>query len=112
MLCHVVLLQIPGASMLASSCHELSCDDLCLSHTEISTCDAVSNSSKAAHVCLVVVCAHQALSLCTSQHTVVCLTAKRPLNSALELDLDFERQIRPPPQPTEEATASLEDLIK
>ncbi|KAL3156038.1 hypothetical protein ABBQ32_013026 [Trebouxia sp. C0010 RCD-2024] len=38
--------------------------------------------------------------------------AKRPLNSALELDLDFERQIRPPPQPTEEATASLEDLIK
>lgn len=38
--------------------------------------------------------------------------ARRPLNSALELDLDFERQIRPPPQPTEEATASLEDLIK
>ncbi|KAL3145791.1 hypothetical protein ABBQ38_015168 [Trebouxia sp. C0009 RCD-2024] len=38
--------------------------------------------------------------------------AKRPLNSALELDLDFERQIRPPPQPTEEATASLEDLIR
>ncbi|DBA80599.1 TPA: hypothetical protein ACH3X1_007858 [Trebouxia sp. C0004] len=38
--------------------------------------------------------------------------ARRPLNSALELDLDFERQIRPPPQATEEATASLEDLIK
>ncbi|KAL0024355.1 hypothetical protein WJX79_002946 [Trebouxia sp. C0005] len=38
--------------------------------------------------------------------------ARRPLNSALELDLDFERQIRAPPQATEEATASLEDLIK
>ena len=41
-----------------------------------------------------------------------CAAARRPLNSALELDLDFERQIRPPPQATEEATASLEDLIK
>lgn len=36
----------------------------------------------------------------------------RPLNSALEIDLDFERAVRPPPQPTEEATASLEDLIR
>ena len=36
----------------------------------------------------------------------------RPLNSALELDLDFERTLKPPPQPTEEATASLEDLIR
>ena len=42
----------------------------------------------------------------------MCAAARRPLNSALELDLDFERQVRPPPQPTEEATASLEDLIK
>ena len=36
----------------------------------------------------------------------------RPLNSALEVDLDFERAVRPPPQPTEEVTASIEDLIK
>lgn len=36
----------------------------------------------------------------------------RPLNSALEVDLDFERAVRPPPQPTEEVTASLEDLIR
>ena len=28
------------------------------------------------------------------------------------MDLDFERAVRPPPQPTEEATASLEDLIR
>jgi len=36
----------------------------------------------------------------------------RPLNSALEVDLDFERAARPPPAPTEAATASLEDLIR
>ena len=36
----------------------------------------------------------------------------RPLNSALEVDLDFERAVRPPPQPTEEVTVSIEDLIK
>ncbi|CAK0787054.1 hypothetical protein CVIRNUC_010270 [Coccomyxa viridis] len=36
----------------------------------------------------------------------------RPLNSALEIDLDFERAVRPPPQPTEEVTASIEDLIR
>lgn len=34
------------------------------------------------------------------------------MNSALEIDLDFERGLRPPPPPTEEATATLEDLIK
>lgn len=38
--------------------------------------------------------------------------ASRPLNSALEVDLDFETAVRPPPAPTEAATASLEDLIR
>lgn len=38
--------------------------------------------------------------------------ASRPLNSALEVDLDFETAARPPPAPTEAATASLEDLIR
>ena len=38
--------------------------------------------------------------------------AARPLNSALGVDLDFERAVRPPPAPTEETTASLEDLIR
>lgn len=38
--------------------------------------------------------------------------AKRPKNSALEVDLDFEHNMRPPPLETEESTASLEDLIK
>lgn len=36
----------------------------------------------------------------------------RPLNSALELDLDFERTLQPPPAPTEDSTRSLEDLIR
>ena len=37
---------------------------------------------------------------------------QRPLNSALELDLDFERTMKPPPAPTLDATASLEGLIR
>lgn len=38
--------------------------------------------------------------------------AKRPKNSALEVDLDFEHNVRPVPQTTEESTASLEELIQ
>lgn len=36
----------------------------------------------------------------------------RPLNSALEVDLDFERAIVPPPQPSVEAMQSLEEMIR
>lgn len=38
--------------------------------------------------------------------------AKRPKNSALEVDLDFEHNARPAPVITEEVTASLEELIR
>ena len=38
--------------------------------------------------------------------------AHRPVDSALELDLDFEQTLRPPPQPTMEAAVALEDMIK
>ncbi|GMH23410.1 hypothetical protein Nepgr_025253 [Nepenthes gracilis] len=38
--------------------------------------------------------------------------SKRPKNSALEVDLDFEHNVRPPPVITEEHSLSLEELIK
>ncbi|KAJ8771795.1 hypothetical protein K2173_026972 [Erythroxylum novogranatense] len=38
--------------------------------------------------------------------------ASRPKNSALEVDLDFEHNARPPHVITDEVTASLEDMIK
>ena len=38
--------------------------------------------------------------------------SSRPKNSALEIDLDFETTIRPPPAPTEEATQNLEEMIR
>jgi U3 small nucleolar RNA-associated protein MPP10 len=38
--------------------------------------------------------------------------ASRPLNSALEIDMDYDTTNKPPPAPTEEATHSLEDMIK
>jgi len=38
--------------------------------------------------------------------------SSRPKNSAFEVELDFEHNLRPPPVITEEVTASLEEIIK
>lgn len=46
-------------------------------------------------------------------HYFVCLKAhQRPANSALAVDLDFERTMKPPPLPTEEHRKSIEDIVK
>jgi hypothetical protein len=58
------------------------------------------------------------LNQCYIHNNLACISVplmpaeSRPLNSALGMDLDFERTLAPPPQPTEEATASLEDVIR
>ena len=38
--------------------------------------------------------------------------SRRPLNSALALDLDFERGVRPPPEPTAETADAIEGVIR
>uniref|UniRef100_A0A7S0VDG6 Uncharacterized protein n=1 Tax=Polytomella parva TaxID=51329 RepID=A0A7S0VDG6_9CHLO len=38
--------------------------------------------------------------------------SRRPLNSALEIDMDFETTMKPAPQPTEEATQDIESLVR
>lgn len=38
--------------------------------------------------------------------------AKRPKNSALGVDLDFDHNVRPAPVITEEVTALIEDIIQ
>ncbi|KEH31830.1 Mpp10 protein [Medicago truncatula] len=38
--------------------------------------------------------------------------SKRPINSAFEVDLDFEHNVRPTPVITEEVTASIEEMIQ
>lgn len=37
--------------------------------------------------------------------------SKRPKNSALEVDLDWERNVKPPPVITEEVSQSIEEII-
>ncbi|XP_058749363.1 M phase phosphoprotein 10-like [Vicia villosa] len=38
--------------------------------------------------------------------------SKRPVNSALEVDLDFQHNVRPPPVITEDINSSIEEMIK
>lgn len=45
-------------------------------------------------------------------HSDYITAGARPLNSALEVDMDFERAMLPPPQPSTEAMHSLEEMIK
>lgn len=60
------------------------------------------------------------LVTCSSSHCTslvyLCLlcqvnASKRPKNSALEVDLDWERNAKPPPVITEEVSQSIEELI-
>ena len=38
--------------------------------------------------------------------------SQRPLNSALEIDMEFDRGVKPPPEPTVELANTLEEIIK
>ncbi|CAI8609906.1 unnamed protein product [Vicia faba] len=38
--------------------------------------------------------------------------AKRPVNSALEVDIDFQHNVRPPPVITEDINSSIEEMVK
>eukprot|EP00879_Flechtneria_rotunda_P007579 GHRR01007950.1.p1 GENE.GHRR01007950.1~~GHRR01007950.1.p1 ORF type:complete len:537 (+),score=268.55 GHRR01007950.1:389-1999(+) len=38
--------------------------------------------------------------------------ARRPINSALEIDMEYDTTSKPPPAPTEESTQGLEDIIR
>lgn len=46
------------------------------------------------------------------EHTGEVHAAQRPLNSALEVDLEFDHARPPPPAVTEEVTQTIEDIIK
>lgn len=51
-------------------------------------------------------------SVCLNNLYCQVTAAKRPKNSALEVDLDFEHNVRPAPVITEEVTATLEEIIQ
>ena len=56
--------------------------------------------------------AHQIKKLYGHSSMPPAQASERPVNSALAVDLDFERTMKPPPLPTEEHRKSIEDIIK